>query len=454
MKKAIQIVCATVLVAALGSAAMAVEIETVPVGNVDNAGEWSGESYGGRGPNRKRGTVNYSYNIGKYEVTAGQYCEFLNAVAGVDTYDLYNGNMWHNVYGCGIERYDGGGTSGDPYQYRVDVNSSNRPVNFVNFWDACRFANWLHNDQPTGAQNLSSTEDGAYFLGGALSPLNSTVTRKGGWKWAIPSENEWYKAAYHKNDGPTGNYFDYPTSSDTAPGYVNNSGNLSGTGDPFTESGTDPGNYATYDDDGLRDGIGSPYWHTEVGEWENSASPYGTFDQGGNITEWNEAIVAGERGFRGGGINSGALGLSAPYLGNNTPGHAFSTYGFRVAQASAPIADANGPYFLAAGEDLQLDGSGSNSVSPIVSWLWDLDGDGQYDDAVGETANIPFAYWSGMLGWQVEGQYMIALEIHALDGRVDWDSVWVGIPEPATLSLLALGGLAVLRTRRRTHPNG
>ena len=30
-------------------------------------------------------------------------------------------------------------------------------------------------------------------------------------KYWIPTENEWYKAAYHKNDGVTGNYFDYPT---------------------------------------------------------------------------------------------------------------------------------------------------------------------------------------------------------------------------------------------------
>ena len=60
-------------------------VETVTVGNPGNAGEWSGESYGGYGPDRICGAVDYTYNIGKYEVTAGQYTEFLNAVAGVDT---------------------------------------------------------------------------------------------------------------------------------------------------------------------------------------------------------------------------------------------------------------------------------------------------------------------------------------------------------------------------------
>ena len=34
---------------------------------------------------------------------------------------------------------------------------------------------------------------------------------------ALPTEDEWYKAAYHKNDGVTGNYYLYPTSSNAAP---------------------------------------------------------------------------------------------------------------------------------------------------------------------------------------------------------------------------------------------
>ena len=41
------------------------------------------------------------------------------------------------------------------------------------------------------------------------------VTRKPGATWVIPTEDEWYKVAYHKNDGVTGNYGDYPTGSNT-----------------------------------------------------------------------------------------------------------------------------------------------------------------------------------------------------------------------------------------------
>ena len=39
------------------------------------------------------GSVAYTYQMGKYDVTVGQYCQFLNAVAKTDTYGLYNGSM-------------------------------------------------------------------------------------------------------------------------------------------------------------------------------------------------------------------------------------------------------------------------------------------------------------------------------------------------------------------------
>jgi hypothetical protein len=144
-----------------------VSIETVTVGNPGNTGENSGESEpGGGGPDRICGAVDYVYNIGTFEVTAGQYAQFLRAVAGTeDTYGLYNTGMWCYWFGCRIER-----TGSSPnYSYSVAPDWADRPVNYVSWGDAARFANWLHNGQPTGAQDLTTTEDGSYYLNGATS---------------------------------------------------------------------------------------------------------------------------------------------------------------------------------------------------------------------------------------------------------------------------------------------
>jgi formylglycine-generating enzyme required for sulfatase activity len=268
-------------------------LETVPVANIGNTGEWSGQSYGGYGPDRICGSVAYEYNIGKYEVTAGQYTAFLNAVADPeDTYGLYNTSMWSSSYGCKIQQSDSSSS------YSVAADWANRPVNYVSWGDAARFANWLQNGQPTGAQGLTTTEDGAYYLNGATSDTALlAVSREADWKWAITSEDEWYKGAYHKNDGDTGNYFDYPTSSDSAPGQ---------------DMADVSGNNANYYTAPYAWPIDSDKYTTVVGEFQNSESPYGTFDQGGNIWEWNESILYGScRGLRGGSFIGYGIDLHA-----------------------------------------------------------------------------------------------------------------------------------------------
>jgi len=293
--------------------ARAVNIETVHVGNAGNMADTRDGLY--------LGGVPFEYNIGKYEVTAGQYCEFLNAVAATDTYELYRVGR-SGICPGQIERTGSAGS----YSYSVAADWANRPMNYVTFWSACRFANWLHNGQPSGAQDLTTTEDGSYFLNG----VNQVAGREKGWTWAIPGEPEWYKAAYHKNDGVTGNYFDYATSSNIPP-----SNDLI---DP------DPGNNATFDDGSST--IGSPYYRTEVGEHENSESPYGTFDQCGNVWEWTHASPWYTTGhmYWGGGYGSSDFFLPRydRYDYNDIPPSAFhfpiaAPYiGFRLIQIPEP----------------------------------------------------------------------------------------------------------------------
>lgn len=301
---------AVVVLLAVGTA-QAVTIDLVTVGNPGNAADTRSATPGD-------GAVDYVYLIGKYEVTNAQYVEFLNAVAETDTYGLYNPSMWLDVHGCKIERSGSWGN----YTYSVTSDRANRPVNYVSWGDAARFSNWLHNGQPTGEQSLTTTEDGAYFLNGATTNAAlMAVTRKANPTWWIPSEDEWYKAAYHKNDGVTGNYWDYPTGRYAVPSNQSI--------DP------DPGNNASFYQGGYT--IGSPYWTTEVGEFENSESPYGTFDQGGNLREWNEtAVTSSSHGVRGGAWGSDSYDLLASARGASDPTHENIYMGFRVASVPEP----------------------------------------------------------------------------------------------------------------------
>ena len=323
MKKVLTVsVMAVVLVFA--TAAWAVTIETVPVGDPNNAGEWSGESYGGYGPDRLCGAVPYEYRIGKYEVTAGQYCEFLNAVADADPYGLYNTYMDSDSWGCQITR------NGSSPNYTYDFSGRpsgaesdwvNRPVNYVSWGDAARFATWLHNGHPTGAQGLSTTEDGSYYLNGAITDAALlAVVRESDWEWAITSEDEWYKAAYYTGSGST--YYDYPSGTNAVP-----------SNDLLSPDGGNNANF--YQDGGYT--IGSPYYRTPVGEFELSESPYGTFDQGGNVWEWNEAILYVTcRGLRGGPFDFGDDYLLASSRNGDGPSFEFSLIGFRVSEVPEP----------------------------------------------------------------------------------------------------------------------
>jgi sulfatase modifying factor 1 len=297
-------VMATLLLAVTASARAEISLDMVTVGNAGNAADAHGAGYG---------AVGDVYQIGKYEVTNAQYSAFLNNKAAVgDPYELYSTNM-NGTYG-GIAR-SGLGTSASPWVYSAkggDANWDNRPVNYVSFWDAARFVNWLHNGQGNG-----DTESGAYLNVGD----QDSFARQANAKYWIPTENEWYKAAYHKNDGVTGNYFDYPTGSDSLP-----SNDLS---DP------DLGNNANFYQDGYT--IGGPYYTTEVGAFKNSDSPYGTFDQGGNLSEWNEEVIdLSSRGLRGGGWFGYSGRLLASDRVSYYPTIEGYIIGFRVASVPEP----------------------------------------------------------------------------------------------------------------------
>jgi formylglycine-generating enzyme required for sulfatase activity len=305
MKTKLMTMCLVVAVLAIGSAAQAdlITIDTVTVGDVGNTAD-----------STTYGAVAYEYNIGKYEVSIGQYTAFLNAVAATDTYSLYNTSMGINEDIAGISR---SGSSGS-YSYSV-LGSANRPITYVNWFDAARFANWMNNGQGTG-----STETGAYTLNGATSGVG--FTKNVGATWWIPSENEWYKAAYYKGDGSNTGYWDYATQSDKKPGNT--------IGEAANQANYYAGDFAVTQS---ADYSNTQNYLTDGGAFSNSASAYGTFDQAGNVWEWNDAVIGLSRGLRGGswGDPSGFF-LGSSFRFDADPTFEGSYMGFRVASVPEP----------------------------------------------------------------------------------------------------------------------
>ena len=316
------------LLGSLAVSAHAVTIDWVTVGNPGNATDANtGGTYG---------AVNYSYQIGKYAVTIGQYTDFLNAVATTDTYSLYNTKMATDLNVAGISRT---GSSGS-YSYSVINNggdSSNRPINYVSWWDSARFSNWMANGQPTGAQNSTTTENGAYNVNGmtsgdapgrnATNPNTSAAPT-----FYIPTENEWYKAAFYspvKGGVGSPGYYAYATQSDAAPGNVVGSAANQANYNNSVYSVTQSSSYSA-----------SQNYLTDVGAFTNSESFYGTFDQSGNVYQWNDldglASSGSSRGLRGGGwSNVGEFTLSSSFGFTTGPSSETLSIGFRLA---SPVA--------------------------------------------------------------------------------------------------------------------
>ena len=202
-------------------------IDFVNIGNTGNAADTTGY-----------GAVPYEYRIGTYEISQ-------------DAIDKATASGMANV------------TAG--------AWTGSQPAANISWYKAAAFVNWLNTSTGNqAAYNLTFSGSWSMALWSseqAWTAGGTNLYRNKDAFYFLPSENEWYKAAYYNAAGT--NYFLYPTGSDTAPTAV--------------ASGTNASS-AVYNN------------ATPVPATVNSAgglSPYGTMGQGGNVWEWIESAQDG-----------------------------------------------------------------------------------------------------------------------------------------------------------------
>jgi formylglycine-generating enzyme len=247
-------------------------IDFVNIGNAGNAADTT--TYG---------AVPYDYRVGKYEITQ-------DAITRATLSGMTN-------------------VTAGPW-------TSNQPAATINWYEAAAFVNWLNTSTgKTAAYNLAFSGSWSMTLWSseqAWTAGGTNLYRNKDAFYFLPSENEWYKAAYY-------NYFRYPTASSSVPTAV-----ASGTG-----AGT-----AVYDQP-----FGGPAGVDSAG----GLSPYGTMGQGGNVFEWNESAFDGsnsssseDRAVRGGGWFSDEFFLRASVRYFDPPAVEGDYIGFRVASVPEP----------------------------------------------------------------------------------------------------------------------
>lgn len=302
-----RLICVILLGAGFGSVVSEattpiVEVEMVAVGDANNPEDVDVSG--------TQGAVAYEYSIGRYEVTNQEYTDFLNAVdpSGSNQLELYMFNM-----GAAI---NGGITFSLVYapgqRYQVKSGFANKPVVYVTFYSCMRFCNWLHN----GAQLGSDTENGAYTLeGGETTPTNgTTVLRNSGAMFAVPTYDEWYKAAFYQpasDGGDVDHYWTFPTRSNIEP-------------NASAPPGASPA--ANYDD------VLTTF--TDVGSYTTTVGYYGTYDMAGNAREWVELIYTTSglnlRHQLGESWTDNGSGMDAGRSDKVSPNSGTATAGFRI----------------------------------------------------------------------------------------------------------------------------
>jgi sulfatase modifying factor 1 len=271
-------------VVSFGSGTNQFNMEFVTIGNPGNAADTTGN------PN-PAGSVGYVYGIGKYEVKRQMV------------------NQYNSVYGTAqsleitladLTAYGGNGVE------KPATMSWNNAARFINWLSTSKGGNAAYKFTTSGVNDnitpwsVADTQD--------YDPLNPYRSRRA--TFALPTYNEWYKAAYY--NPATSAYFNYATGSDSIPASV--------------ASGTSPGTAVWYQP--------GPANVEQAG----GLSPYGVMGLAGNAWDWEETSHdllnnsgGSNRGIRGGSWFHGVNELNASWRNSLSPFSAGDgNIGFRV----------------------------------------------------------------------------------------------------------------------------
>jgi formylglycine-generating enzyme required for sulfatase activity len=228
----------------------------VTIGHVGNAADTTGY-----------GAVGYTYQISATEVTIAEF----------------------QASGAG---------DGDENYWEASVGTA-APASYVSGYEARKYCNWLTSGDVdsgyygAGGNNMSGLSHDAYAAANGLT-------------YFLPTEDEWYKAAYFKADGS--GYSLYANGTDTVP--------IHGT--------TDGWNYYS---SGYANG-GNTWTVGYGGEEQN-----GTYDMMGNVWEWTEDSGGV---LRGGSFESGEYELRSSSRSLDVPSFEYDLFGFRVVAVPEP----------------------------------------------------------------------------------------------------------------------
>lgn len=382
---------------------------------------------GGPGPQ-------YAYRAGQFEITNGQYADFLNLAHWDAGMTDVGTNMFFAIDGQvhttgGDVMFQPQGVFADSRiiytpsapvgtRYTPEFRYTNQPVVGVTWIGAVKFCNWLTLEQGLGSSQRCYTEGAdigdwrpatiskadwivrdlnagerqqlAEQYRGFRLPMDGLVSATGHIDNQEGSYNEWYKMAAYDPNGPVTTRTD-SGGADISPlhwifGFGRDAitlrdANYFSSGDP-------------YDDDdapvGFFDGVN--ILGDGVTVTTDTANPYVIYDLSGNIIEWAQDQVAApdERAVRGGSWQQGATEQAASYRESHSQSDIDAAVGFRVIRAGYCRIDLNADDVVDA-DDLTIlvnCVSGPDVQVAAVCLVADLDLDLDVDLA-------DFALWQG-----------------------------------------------------------